>query len=57
MLKESGGNYSGTVDFQPHVVTNSALVTAHSPALSERAVHALLALLKAKQRQQAAFPT
>ncbi len=57
MLKESGGNCSGTADFQPHVVTNGARVTGHSPASSEPAAHALLVLLKANQRLQTAFPT
>ncbi|MEO8365588.1 MAG: type 1 glutamine amidotransferase domain-containing protein [Pseudoxanthomonas sp.] len=48
MLKENGGNYSSTADFQPHVVTDGQLVTGQNPASSEPAARALLALLKAK---------
>jgi len=47
MLKANGGQYSCGPDFEPHVVTDGALVTGQNPASSEGAARALLALLKA----------
>jgi putative intracellular protease/amidase len=43
MLVENGGNYSKGADWQPHVVTDGALITGQNPASSEPAARALLA--------------
>ena len=43
MLVESGGVYSKGADWQPHVVTDGALITGQNPASSALAARALLA--------------
>jgi putative intracellular protease/amidase len=45
MLKQNGGKYSKTEDWQPHVVTDGLLITGQNPASSEPAAKALLAKL------------
>ena len=46
MLKEQGGQFSKTADWQPHVVVDGLLINGQNPALSEPAVAALLAKLQ-----------
>lgn len=46
-LKENGGIYSKTLDWQPHVVTDGNLVTGQNPASSEAGAKALLHRLTA----------
>ncbi len=43
LLVENGGVYSKGADWQPHVVTDGALITGQNPASSEPAARALLA--------------
>ncbi len=43
LLMENGGVYSKGADWQPHVVTDSALITGQNPASSEPVARALLA--------------
>lgn len=43
LLTENGGVYSKAADWQPHVVTDGALITGQNPASSEPAARALLA--------------
>ena len=43
LLVENGGVYSKGADWQPHVVTDGALITGQNPASSEPAALALLA--------------
>ncbi len=43
MLKDHGGLYSKAADWQPHVVSDGALITGQNPASSEPAARALLA--------------
>ena len=45
MLVENGGKYSKGPDWQPHVVTDSKLVTGQNPASSLAAAQAVLAQL------------
>ncbi|MEO5830968.1 MAG: type 1 glutamine amidotransferase domain-containing protein [Rhodanobacter sp.] len=45
MLKQNGGNYSKTGDWQPYVVTDGLLITGQNPASSEPAAQALLNML------------
>jgi putative intracellular protease/amidase len=49
MLKEKGGNYSKTADWQPYVVTDGLLITGQNPASSELAAKALLEKLSIGQ--------
>ncbi|MEO6363948.1 MAG: type 1 glutamine amidotransferase domain-containing protein [Caldimonas sp.] len=42
-LMENGGVYSQQANWQPHVVTDGALITGQNPASSEQAARALLA--------------
>jgi putative intracellular protease/amidase len=42
-LEENGGVYSKVADWQPHVVTDGALITGQNPASSAPAAQALLA--------------
>ncbi|WGG49846.1 type 1 glutamine amidotransferase domain-containing protein [Rugamonas sp. DEMB1] len=46
MLKERGGVYSKSADWQSYVQTDGLLVTGQNPASSEAAAAALLALLR-----------
>jgi putative intracellular protease/amidase len=46
MLKEKGGTYSKSGDWQSHVLTDGLLVTGQNPQSSEAGAKALLALLK-----------
>lgn len=46
MLKEAGGNYSSTADWQPHVVISHNLITGQNPASSAGAAKALLERLQ-----------
>jgi putative intracellular protease/amidase len=45
MLKESGGLYSKTGDWQSYVVVDGQLITGQNPGSSEAAAHALMNLL------------
>jgi putative intracellular protease/amidase len=45
MLKQHGGEYSRTENWQPHAVTAGNLVTGQNPASSEAAARALVGLL------------
>lgn len=45
MLKQSGGSYSKSGDWQPYVVTDGLLITGQNPASSEPAAQALLKIL------------
>ena len=45
MLKQNGGKYSKSGDWQPHVVTDGLLITGQNPASSEPAAQALLKML------------
>ena len=42
MLKENGGKYSKSADWQPYVVTDGLLITGQNPASSEPAAKTLL---------------
>jgi putative intracellular protease/amidase len=46
MLVENGGRYSCGPDWQPHVVTDGALITGQNPASSAPAAQALLARIQ-----------
>jgi putative intracellular protease/amidase len=52
-LKEAGGNYSRTADWQSHVVTSGNLITGQNPASSAGAAKAVLEQLQ-QHRAQAA---
>ena len=45
MLKNNGGHYSKSGDWQPHVVSDGLLITGQNPASSEPAAQALLKML------------
>ena len=45
MLKQNGGKYSKSADWQPHVVADGLLITGQNPASSEAVAKALLAKL------------
>ena len=45
MLKENGGLYSKSADWQSYVLTDGILITGQNPASSEAAAEALLTLL------------
>ncbi len=45
MLKQNGGEYSKTENWQPHAVTAGNLVTGQNPASSEATARALVGLL------------
>ncbi|WP_018477500.1 type 1 glutamine amidotransferase domain-containing protein [Pontibacter roseus] len=45
-LKELGGHYSKTDDWQPYVVTDGLLITGQNPASSEPAAEELLRMLR-----------
>jgi len=47
MLKQNGGNYSRTADWQPYAVSDGNLVTGQNPASSEPAARAFLEQLVA----------
>jgi putative intracellular protease/amidase len=47
MLKQNGGNYSRTADWQPYAVSDGILVTGQNPASSEPAARAFLEQLVA----------
>jgi putative intracellular protease/amidase len=46
MLKQNGGNYSKSADWQPYVVNDGWLITGQNPASSEPAAQALLKMLR-----------
>ena len=46
MLKQNGGDYSKTDDWQPHVLADRNLVTGQNPASSEGAARTVLGLLR-----------
>jgi putative intracellular protease/amidase len=45
MLKNNGGHYSKSGDWQPHVVSDGLLITGQNPASSEPVAQALLKML------------
>lgn len=45
MLKQNGGNYSKSGDWQPYVITDGLLITGQNPASSAPAAQALLKIL------------
>ncbi len=45
MLKQNGGNYSKSGDWQPYVITDGLLITGQNPASSGPAAQALLKML------------
>jgi putative intracellular protease/amidase len=47
MLRERGGQFSKSADWQPHVVVDGLLITGQNPASSAPAAQALLAKLRA----------
>ena len=51
MLTRSGGHYSKTADWQPHVVTDGLLITGQNPASSELAAKALLQAIRVASHQ------
>jgi putative intracellular protease/amidase len=48
MLVKSGGHYTKQPNWQPHVVTDGALVSGQNPASSAPAAHAVLELIRAR---------
>jgi putative intracellular protease/amidase len=51
MLKQNGGKYSKSEDWQSYAVTDGNLVTGQNPASSEAAALALLARLGRRQSE------